>query len=96
MTSAIANLSNSQLLLRASYFASELAFETFKNNNQNFPLVICAIALRHGLQKRKGSEMPYIVHPIGVANILANEANVDDIVVLQVGRNARTTITRSN
>lgn len=28
--------------------------------------------------------MPYIVHPIGVANILANEANVDDIVVLQV------------
>jgi hypothetical protein len=40
-------------------------------------------ALRHGLQKRKGNGLPYIVHPIGVAHILANEAHVDDVVVLQ-------------
>lgn len=40
-------------------------------------------ALKHGFQKRKGNGLPYIVHPIGVAHILANEAQVHELVVLQ-------------
>jgi hypothetical protein len=38
------------------------------------PLVIAAAALaaeRHGGQRRKGSDLPYLVHPAGVASILA-------------------------
>jgi len=40
-------------------------------------------AVRHAEQKRKGTGLPYIIHPIGVADILANEAGVDDVTVLQ-------------
>lgn len=41
-------------------------------------------AEKHRDQRRKDSSgTPYINHPIGVANILANEAGIDDIVVLQ-------------
>lgn len=40
-------------------------------------------ALKHSSQRRKDSaKTPYINHPIGVANILANEANVTDLEVL--------------
>ena len=39
--------------------------------------------LKHSTQRRKDSaKTPYINHPIGVANILANEANVTDLEVL--------------
>lgn len=53
-----------------------------------FPLAVLLrtsnfAALRHGMQKRKGNGLPYIVHPIGVAHILANEGQVNDLVVLQ-------------
>ena len=34
-------------------------------------------------QRRKGLDEPYINHPIGVANILANEGGIDDPIVLQ-------------
>lgn len=40
-------------------------------------------ACAHAHQKRKASGLPYIVHPIGVAYILVNEAKIDDTVVLQ-------------
>lgn len=40
-------------------------------------------ALKHSTQRRKDSaKTPYINHPIGVANILANEGNVTDMEVL--------------
>ena len=42
-------------------------------------------ARKHKNQRRKNEEAhPYINHPIGVANILANEGGVTDLVVLQV------------
>ena len=42
-------------------------------------------ARKHRNQRRKSKEAhPYINHPIGVANILANEGGVTDLVVLQV------------
>lgn len=42
-------------------------------------------ARKHRNQRRKNEEAhPYINHPIGVANILANEGGVTDLVVLQV------------
>ena len=41
-------------------------------------------AKKHRDQRRKDLEQsPYINHPIGVANILANEAGIDDPLVLQ-------------
>ena len=41
-------------------------------------------AKKHRDQRRKGlDETPYINHPIGVANILANEGGIDDPIVLQ-------------
>ena len=41
-------------------------------------------AKKHRDQRRKGlDEEPYINHPIGVANILANEGGIDDPIVLQ-------------
>lgn len=40
-------------------------------------------ARKHTAQKRKDNLTPYINHPIGVANILANEAGIDDLVTLQ-------------
>ena len=41
-------------------------------------------AKKHRDQRRKGlDEAPYINHPIGVANILANEGGIDDPIVLQ-------------
>jgi len=40
-------------------------------------------AQKHACQKRKGSEESYIIHPIGVARILAEEAKVTDLRVLQ-------------
>lgn len=40
-------------------------------------------ALKHSTQRRKDSaKTPYINHPIGVANILANEGSVTDLEVL--------------
>lgn len=40
-------------------------------------------AIKHRSQKRKDPERtPYINHPIGVAHILSNEANIDDVDVL--------------
>lgn len=40
-------------------------------------------ALKHSTQRRKDSlKTPYINHPIGVANILANEGEVSDLEVL--------------
>lgn len=41
-------------------------------------------AKKHRDQRRKDSQQtPYINHPIGVANILANEGGIDDPLVLQ-------------
>ncbi|XP_065184922.1 guanosine-3',5'-bis(diphosphate) 3'-pyrophosphohydrolase MESH1-like [Sycon ciliatum] len=41
-------------------------------------------AIKHRDQRRKDPcKTPYINHPIGVAQILSNEAGVDDIAVLQ-------------
>ncbi|XP_002130856.2 guanosine-3',5'-bis(diphosphate) 3'-pyrophosphohydrolase MESH1-like [Ciona intestinalis] len=41
-------------------------------------------AKKHRDQRRKDTEMtPYINHPIGVANILSEEAGIKDLVVLQ-------------
>lgn len=41
-------------------------------------------ASKHVDQRRKDSKAtPYINHPIGVTNILANEAGIEDIAVLQ-------------
>ena len=41
-------------------------------------------AKKHRDQRRKGPDKaPYINHPIGVANILANEGGIDDPIVLQ-------------
>jgi guanosine-3',5'-bis(diphosphate) 3'-pyrophosphohydrolase len=41
-------------------------------------------AIKHKNQKRKDPEQtPYINHPIGVATILAREAMVEDLCVLQ-------------
>jgi (p)ppGpp synthase/HD superfamily hydrolase len=39
-------------------------------------------AVKHGYQLRKGSGLPYIIHPIGVANLLS-DAGVEDVDVLQ-------------
>ena len=36
---------------------------------------------KHQFQKRKGTQLPYIVHPVGVANTLA-QAGVTDIDIL--------------
>ena len=41
-------------------------------------------AVKHTRQRRKdGKDTPYINHPVGVANILADEGGVDDPVVIQ-------------
>jgi guanosine-3',5'-bis(diphosphate) 3'-pyrophosphohydrolase len=41
-------------------------------------------AKKHRDQRREGPDKaPYINHPIGVANILANEGGIDDPIVLQ-------------
>ncbi|XP_063714639.1 guanosine-3',5'-bis(diphosphate) 3'-pyrophosphohydrolase MESH1-like [Symsagittifera roscoffensis] len=41
-------------------------------------------AKKHAAQRRKDAEKtPYINHPVGVANILANEGGVSDVTVLQ-------------
>ncbi|GIY27411.1 guanosine-3',5'-bis(diphosphate) 3'-pyrophosphohydrolase MESH1 [Caerostris extrusa] len=41
-------------------------------------------AIKHRQQKRKDlEETPYINHPIGVANILTEEAKITDINVIQ-------------
>jgi GTP diphosphokinase / guanosine-3',5'-bis(diphosphate) 3'-diphosphatase len=49
-------------------------------------LVLRALAFaahKHRDQRRKGAEAsPYINHPISVANVLVNEAGVDDLVVV--------------
>jgi len=37
----------------------------------------------HNKQTRKATGMPYIIHPITVAKILAEEAGIDDIAILQ-------------
>lgn len=40
-------------------------------------------AIKHSTQRRKNKEKtPYINHPIGVANILANEGDITDLDVL--------------
>ena len=42
-------------------------------------------AKKHAAQRRKDAEKtPYINHPVGVANILANEGGVSDVTVLQI------------
>jgi GTP diphosphokinase / guanosine-3',5'-bis(diphosphate) 3'-diphosphatase len=50
------------------------------------PLLIKAAsfaAQKHQQQKRKGvAELPYINHPLEVANILANEGGIDDVHTL--------------
>ena len=41
-------------------------------------------AKKHAAQRRKDPEQtPYINHPVGVANSIANEGKVDDINVLK-------------
>ncbi len=43
-------------------------------------------AYKHRFQKRKDpDETPYINHPIGVAHILSNEAEIKDLDLLSVG-----------
>jgi (p)ppGpp synthase/HD superfamily hydrolase len=39
------------------------------------------VAEKHSYQKRKGIELPYVVHPYSVAIILSNYTNDEDIIV---------------
>ena len=54
--------------------------------NVNLPLVIRAAAFaaeKHRRQRRKDADAsPYINHPIALANVLVNEATVEDTTVL--------------
>ena len=50
-------------------------------------------AKKHSFQRRKDPQKsPYINHPIGVANILAQEAGVTDISVLQISTHCSHTV----
>lgn len=40
-------------------------------------------AIKHVAQRRKSTEIPYINHPIGVANIITTIGDVFDIPTLQ-------------
>jgi len=54
--------------------------------NSGLPIILSALAFaaeKHRDQRRKNAEAsPYINHPIALANMLANEGNVDDSVVI--------------
>ena len=54
--------------------------------NSGLPIILSALAFaaeKHRDQRRKNAEAsPYINHPIALANMLANEGNVDDFVVI--------------
>src|SRR5579872_4517741 len=56
------------------------------DQNPSLSLVLKALAFaahKHRKQRRKDAEAsPYINHPIALANLLANEADVDDPVVI--------------
>lgn len=56
------------------------------SNNNPLPRVLRALAFaahKHRDQRRKDADAsPYINHPIALANVLANEAHIDDDVVL--------------
>jgi guanosine-3',5'-bis(diphosphate) 3'-pyrophosphohydrolase len=48
-----------------------------------FTKAVAFAADKHRHQRRKDAEAsPYINHPIGLANVLANEGGVDDVTVL--------------
>lgn len=55
-------------------------------NPEQLPLFVKAVAFaadKHRNQRRKDAEAsPYINHPIALANVLANEGGVTDVVVL--------------
>ncbi|KAF4522188.1 hypothetical protein B566_EDAN007336 [Ephemera danica] len=56
----------------------------FGNNFEALLKCVNFAALKHSRQRRKDAEeTPYINHPIGVANILASEAGVTDLEILQ-------------
>jgi (p)ppGpp synthase/HD superfamily hydrolase len=42
---------------------------------------ICAAAMAHRKQQRKGSELPFIIHPFGVMSIASQVTNDEDILI---------------
>lgn len=58
-----------------------------QNHQRDLAALLAAVefaARKHRTQKRKDHEAsPYINHPVAVANLLANEGGVDDLVTLQ-------------
>lgn len=57
------------------------------NQRSNLAALLAAVefaARKHSTQRRKDLEAsPYINHPVAVANLLAKESGVDDLVTLQ-------------
>ncbi len=46
-----------------------------------YDAALCLAAMAHRTQKRKGSDVPYIVHPVQVATILLRYGFAEDVVI---------------
>lgn len=71
------------LLIFLSHLCQKTISEMDAEAVKNYTKCLNFAALKHSTQRRKDkAQTPYINHPIGVANILANEGNVTDLDVL--------------
>src|SRR5205085_1751160 len=79
---------------KVGYSSLRCATKSLRQMNRRYSMnpSICSGILRavayaadkHGGQKRKGDAgVPYITHPIAVANLLATDLGIEDLAVLQ-------------